>query len=470
MIQTLAGRFRKATRTTISYYKKLTFYYDELQNYEKVKEYHVLILELTKHLTCTRGYCVFTDIAYIYFNSLHDYEKSAYFFELALQQESFRPLEKAELMLKLHRAYSHTESQSQCKRVELELLSMFPEILTASSSETLKFSLGTVLPIANLYRAHNGTDEANALDDRLLQVMKEHGRQPTRALAHRAKLLVLHYYESQVYARAAEMASLSLSFHKEMSAESHDLHMEVELWFLAGQALYQCGNYSDGLDYLDHALDLAYEHNVTDHFTEKIDSVCFYLIRRGRLQCLLGKAFRFVSSVYTIWPWISLRVVDELIPEAQVAKPTTYTTEQTQEFSTTLALHDRTGLVSSVTPRINSWFEAISLHLSRLWTTLLTNTYIRAALRLGMKAFVLAVDLLIILITCCAFCSIPLAFHLFVDILFEVVGELTFIILFYSHIVFCECDYSLQRVFNALLACVYRFSFLRFSTLCTNFN
>ncbi len=443
---------------------KLTFYYDKLQNYEKVKEYHELMLELTKHLTCTPRYCAFTDIAYTYFDSLGDYEKSVYFFELALQQESFRPLEKAKLMLRLLLAYSLTENQSQSERVEQELLSMFPVILTASYSETLKFSITTVLPIAILYRDHNRTHEANALDDRLLQVMKEHGRQPVHDFGLRAMSLARDYYEWQVYARAAEMATLSLS---EMSAESHDLHMEVELWFLAGQALYHCGNYSEGLDYLDHALDLAYEHNVTDHFIETIASVCFYLVRHGRLQCLLDIAFKSVTLVYTNWPWIPLTAVDELIPEAQVAKPT-YTTEQTPEFSTpALALHDRTGLVSSVTQRINSWFEAISLHLSHLWNTLLTYTYMRAALRLGIKAFVLTVDLLIIYMICCTICFCNLLqCCCFVTILFIAVAEF----LFYSHIIFRACDYSLQRVFNALLACVYRFSFLRFSTLCTNFN
>ncbi len=368
------------------------------------------MLELTDHPS------VFTDVAYIYFDSLHDYKTSACYFELALQVHSFRPLEKVKLMLNLHRAYSLTENQSQCERVEQELLSMFSVILTASFSETLKFSLTTVLPVANLYRAHNRTHEANAIDGRLLQVMKEYGRQPTHDLTLLAKSLASDYYKSQVYARAAEMANLSLSFHKEMSPESHDLHLEVELWFLAGQALYQCGNYSDGLDYFDHAFDLAYEHNVTYHFTEEIDSVCFYLVRHGRLQCLLVKAFRSVTLAYTNWPWIPLTVVDELIPESQfmlVAKPTTYTTEQTQEFSTTaLALHDRTGLVSLVTQRIKRWFEAIFLHLSHLWTTLLTYTYIRAALRLGMKAFVLAVDLLIIFVICCAcFCILAALFR-----------------------------------------------------------
>ncbi len=257
-----------------------------------MRECHKLILEVTETLTiCSPGQCDYISIGYAYHHT-HDYHKSAYFFELALRYQFFLDsLPKVSLLVDLHQAYNSTESEVQCEDTKEEIMNLFPSLMTVDSSVIYYYSVD-VFRVAQFYAAHDMLEEANALADRLFQVMIEFGRLPEPKVVFKSRPI-------------PDMMSLRLLFFNELFIVNellNDRLQEVQdVMELANSGVFYVEltvNFDDEMFYIERTVDITNKQKITGRVTGTLHGVCSNLVQSERLQCLVDQVVGYVTWLY----------------------------------------------------------------------------------------------------------------------------------------------------------------------------
>ena len=279
----------------ILFYRKLSNYYDKLEQHDNVKKCQNKILrKLNKELPgCDQGTCEYLVIGRAYYDAA-DFENSAHFLQLALQleTESIGTMTKANLMLRLHESYKYTHNSIEADTVREELIALFPSIMDAPVSEVYTRS-NTVQDFIDLLKSNDKDEEATALEDKLIEATLQIGaRLSVISTVEQTKELAQQLYERNKCAKAAYLAVFALEslthFTKDQrnGAQYFVLVRKLELQLLIGKTKICAGNISEGLDYIELMVDSISEAEIYQMYL--LAEACPYMILRGRLWCLVG--------------------------------------------------------------------------------------------------------------------------------------------------------------------------------------
>ena len=419
---------RKAeTVLYINFYLELSDLYSTLGMNEKVKYCHIRILEATQDLaTCSPWFCDYAKVGDAYYR-IKRYDESIYFYELALpslfrlynaSNDNIELLRTVTVMINLHTAYSATGNELKSNETAEKILNMFSFIMDMSPSEFYKHE-SELRKITTFYRSRGKLDQANALEEKQLHILRDIGRKPDIEIVKNAKSFAVYKYRDGDYETAADMAVFAFQSLEQLHDEGYLTksfrdELMVELLFLIGKSKFQIGNYSEGLDYFEHLIDFVYGQTATDTIPNKYHfETCVYVIWRGRFKCLVDNTFQNVISWMFSYP-IDLDV-DSLIPEPP-DRPEPHEQVIKLSQSKVLIAHDTYTSVSSWSSLlVNSWSQAvltyIVTYLKSVADTILANRYMRISARFAMKCIVLLLNLLVVLlkfviiaVICCSYC------------------------------------------------------------------
>ena len=275
----------------ILFYAKLSGYYSILEEYENVKQCHEKILKSTKKLAeCNEeiGTCQYRTIGTAYY-SIEDYEKAAYFFQLALELESkkLNTMEMTELMIKLYKSYKRINNEIKAEATLQKIYALFPSVMDAPIPELHQYSW-VLQDLIELYRENSDINNATKLIERLIEVLQTIDPQPTISTLEKANALAKYLTNGvQNYLKATELAQFVLrSFtHLDKDQQEQLQWLKIDIHLVIGFSNWNSGNFSEGLVYLELGANLIYEQNVTEKFNDALWQICPLLVFRGRFGC-----------------------------------------------------------------------------------------------------------------------------------------------------------------------------------------
>ena len=397
---------RKAeTILYINFYLQLSYLYSTLGMNERVKYCHERILEATQALaTCSPGSCDYINIGAAY-DRIERYDESIHFYELALEsQHSIELFHKVTVMINLYNAYSATRNELKCNETAEKILNMFSYMMDTPPAEFYKHK-SLIRQITTFYTLRGKIDQANALEEKQLHILRDIGQTPTIIIVREAMSLAQYKYGDGDYERAADMAVFAFESLELLHDEDRN-RMKVELLFLIGKSKYQSGNYSEGLDYFEHLMDFIYEQNATDNFQKELLDACLYLVWHGQFTCLVN--YTTQNAMDIIGWFISYPI--SLDSDAPIPEPPSRVEAHEQVIkvskSKVLVVHD-TASVSSWSSFlvINSWLQAlltsINKYLEAVADTILATECRRMSVRFTANWLVFLLNLILVFFKLC---------------------------------------------------------------------
>ena len=282
---------RQFIQPYIEFYKLLAMYYEMMGlKSEVIKCHERIVKEIQRYdiSICKSKVCRYNDVAHMYL-SLNDKREAIRFFELSLKEEPHVVMESVDILYHLctlHESLNDDKSVSQ--HIE-QLLLLQPKLLDTSPSTILMHSR-EIRRIAQFYQRHDKKEEANALDQKLVDSLTSMDTRPNDWTLHKAVETVKDAFYSRNYSRTVQIG-LQILPHLLTSSEEVDTKMissmlsiktlELEVRVLIGRAKFLSCNFSEGLDYLQ---------SIFESDLMKFDSdllslrtvICKYLIFRPR--------------------------------------------------------------------------------------------------------------------------------------------------------------------------------------------
>lgn len=267
-----------------TFYYSLSDYYNRVGDHSNVKECHEKVLRAAQQLSdCDPGLCDYKSIANAYYG-IDECEKAIQFYELALEHQDLQVFDRGLILFKLYKW-----------NVEIlnELLDLFPSLMAAPVSDFFQHNV-VLNTIIETYTKHGYVKLADLLREKQLKVLHDVGQKPDLCLLRITKHLAESALETESnYSRAADLAELAFKFWKWDQWLGDDMKkIKVQLWLLIGKAKYLHGNYSEGLDYIQQAVDFIYSENGTSNVSEELMQACPYIIYRGQVRCLVDLTVR----------------------------------------------------------------------------------------------------------------------------------------------------------------------------------
>ena len=299
------------------YYNILKF--KDILDEETVKFYHSRLLDQAKNskLDCTLSKS-FTTCGYIHIASsyyfLSDYEKSAEFFERALNNEIFSIFDKVlyhDLLLK-----SYIKLRNISKKIEVEnrLLGLFSSLLDQSSPQVL-VHLNCYKQYLSILETLGELKKAIAIHEKIVESMEELGqseayRENVPELYIITKLLL----ELKEYERVVKFANHAL-VHVKPESSIHN-YLRFCLW--KGQALYSMGNLTDANKLFQNLIIFLVEKNLTS-YSQVYKDVCYYLFQMGHyshfFECYFDDIMEYLKIGTYVAIYIVFKVEYDPIPE-----------------------------------------------------------------------------------------------------------------------------------------------------------
>lgn len=188
-----------------------------------------------------------------------------------------------------------------------ELLALLPEILNLSVS-VLFIKHTNLQNLVKVYRIIDKTDEAYALEDRLVEAMLEVGARPSTADTVKHTLELVEYlFEQGNYSRAAYLAQFGYEStrHLDRFQQEEARGLKLDLQLLVGRSKFHAGNYSEGLDYIELVMDDIYKLGPLN-YSRQFETACPYVFFRLRFGCAtddIVQAMTFIvaRSIYIIF-------------------------------------------------------------------------------------------------------------------------------------------------------------------------
>ena len=269
------------------FYYSLSDYYNRVGDHINAKECNEKVLRATQQLSeCDPGLCDYQSIANAY-SGIGEYEKAIHFYELALEHQHLKAIDRGFILVRISVTYI-SKKDIRTANILGMLLDLFPSLMAAPASEfcdNVKID-----SIILLYTRLGCANKANVLREKQLKALHEIGQKLDINLVVEVQYLAEAVFERERnYSRAVDLAELAFKFWVWDDSESGKKinKIKVQLWLLIGKAKYLHGNYSEGLDYIQRAVDLIYSGNGTSTFAEELLQACPYIIYRGKVRCLV---------------------------------------------------------------------------------------------------------------------------------------------------------------------------------------
>ena len=277
----------------IRFYKQLAAYYKTMGLKDKVIKCHERIVkQIQKYdisICKSKTICQYDDVAHMYL-LLNDQQEAIHFFELSLKEEPHTVMESMSILYHLctlHESINDGENISQCLE---QLLQLQPELLDAPPSLILLHS-ENIRHITQFYRRNGKKEEANALDQKIVDSITGISTKPDYWTLLKAVKTVKDAFYLRNYSRAVQIGlqilpQLESSEEVDTRVIPHMIPTKyktlgLEVRVLIGRAKFLSKNYTEGLDYLQ----TIFESDLMNFDSDSLNLgsvICNYLIFRPR--------------------------------------------------------------------------------------------------------------------------------------------------------------------------------------------
>ena len=275
----------KVSSNVLLFYRKLSNYHLQLEDHDGVKECQAKILRRTKDLLhdYEPGNCQYADIGRAYYTATK-YEMSAHFLQLALnlESENMTVMVKTDLMNCLYLSYSNLQNFVEAEKV-LEALNVLLPVVKAENETELYRSNCVLTDLIKIYEINSKFEEVRQLKDKLIEVVRQVGAEPTIHTMETAQELAEYFYSINDYPRAANLAEFALQSFKHFGKDQLKWKL-TQIQFTLGMAKYMYGNLSEGLEL---AVDYVCENMSFANPSFRDWQVTFYFVISGHF-CPLG--------------------------------------------------------------------------------------------------------------------------------------------------------------------------------------
>ena len=273
-----------------NFYKELSSLYSQLGKRFKddTLECYRLIVSRTNahHATCQPKQCQYYDFGIMYYKMGH-YQEACDFFEEELTDSS-DVMHKIRTLVQLVYIYSYMEEYNKRNLSIARLQDLYYDIAAIPPDELILGS-DAALMFIQFYRVGELVNEAQWLENQLvrgLQNLESKVRTAFRikwkikdqkSLLDTAYKVLNNFFEAGNYSLTAEVGSILIrQIEKSDSLNLNDT--KIELHLLVGKAKFHMGQYSDGMDHIELALQSI--PNINGSYEEERNIACWYLIPR----------------------------------------------------------------------------------------------------------------------------------------------------------------------------------------------
>ena len=261
----------------IKYYEELGNYYSLLGYQNHVVECHrKIIYQANVHLaTCMPNQCSNYLIGLTYYK-MKAHEKAIGFLEKAVD-ENLNALKLSRTLVTLFICYASVHSDSKYSAL-IKLLELHDDIMNLPNNELYHNNDVTQL-IITIFRRYGYDQEAETLEERLLEVVLEIRAQPQQGAVSmdRAYRFAQYLFDSGSYHRVVDVGTYIL---ESLDLENpDDVHLKLKVELLNGKAKFHDGNYSEGMEDIELVLLKILNYPESDYVEEEMTS-CWYLIPR----------------------------------------------------------------------------------------------------------------------------------------------------------------------------------------------
>ena len=307
----------------IRFYSNLAYYHFALGQHKEAIECHAKIIneQSKEHLAnCfPTGQCQFFDIGMSYYY-LGNYQEALQFLNHSLVAEQLGVLRRVQVSLLIIELDTKENVQVHADKFRniLTDLNHIPPI-------TLYQDCSEMLYIISLLRKLEYNEQAVELEEKILQVIKEIGISPDKAMPWQtAYEVALHLYNVSQYGKAVELGTFLL---QSIEHSKHDHTMchvlRPKLQMVVARSKFHAGNYSSGLDMMETVVNEIDQQSLGSH-KEEFEIACQYLLLRVtyinkcyRLsQNLRNNAIRFGVTVLYLAVVPPLKIYPTHLPHA----------------------------------------------------------------------------------------------------------------------------------------------------------
>ena len=266
----------------ISFYSKLSNYFEELGIHDQVLRCQEKLLETTNSLkNCQSGSCNYFDIGVSYLKA-GDNSQGVKYLELAVQQSQLEDeLQRAHCLSWLHDGYTRTGATAKAEQVAEKLIVLLPAILKYDATMQNKYQFEKFI---RFYIGIGKSQEAGVLQEKILQLLMESHETRDPRTAQYAKKLTVFLYSIRNYSKAAEIGHVTIERLKSCGLE-RDVET-AEMFVLVGKSKLLAGDIS-GLSYFDDAINLMEESEYTSSEAQKIRGLaCIFRMWKMDINCI----------------------------------------------------------------------------------------------------------------------------------------------------------------------------------------
>ena len=415
---------RLVSSSVILFYKRRSDYYSQLGEQDKVKECHETILRITKDLLndCEPGKCQYADIGRAYY-TVKDYAMSAQFIQLALDldSENSTVMVRAVLMTDLCISYHNIHNTAGAGKVLEDLNALL--LVVEAENETELYNFALIQPIIMINQLNDKFEEVTRLKNIWIKAAK-----PTKSIMIKAHELAKYFLKKKNYPVAADFAEFALQSSMRLDKEQLTKWELTQIRLTVGLAKFLNWNLSEGLDYMELAVDYVCENMTFVKPSFNDWQFTFFIVIRGHLCPLqnilqsnvLPFGVRIVLAVFDVDVLLDVNSIAEFLGQKLQAE------SQSHSHSTEMVMTTEGILYELLLPSVS--------HLYPSW--LFSLVYQAALLSIWLGIFVLNVayvmeKLVVVLClayySCCCvakivhYCRIVMKFAVYVVILYVIV-------------------------------------------------
>ena len=250
--------------------------------------------------------------------SLSNYEKSAEFFERALNSEDYSILRSVQYLEELIVSYSKLNNISKLIEIKGKLLNIFTSLLEQTSLQVY-LQLDYYKLYLKILHGFGESKKATAVHEKIIESMEE---LCTNIMYDDIPVLykiTKHLLELKEHERVVKFANLAL-VHVKPDNSTHE-YVGFCLW--KGQALYSMGNLTDANKWFQYLMNFLTDKNLTLRYSKDFEEVCHYLYEMGNydylLECYFDDITEYIMSPIKIAIYIIFEVPYD--PISEVSSP-----------------------------------------------------------------------------------------------------------------------------------------------------
>jgi tetratricopeptide (TPR) repeat protein len=241
---------------------------------------------LTHRISCQPEQCQYYDFGIAY-QSMGQYQEASTFFEEELKGSN-NVLHQVRILVQLIYLYSYMNKYDERHSTIARLHKLYPDVATAPIDQLINASDAIVMFI-QFYKVGGLFDEAQSLEDRFLTGLLDLKSKVITAFLtkqtteHQRSLLQAickaldNFFEAGNYSKIIEVGTPLIEL---INSSNSFSDAKIKLHLLLGMAKYRLGQHSDGMDYIEFALQSIPSPGFDDNYQKERATACWYLVHR----------------------------------------------------------------------------------------------------------------------------------------------------------------------------------------------